>query len=179
MKCTTFRFDHHSRHCIVVWRLLIWRSALFHMYCLLFYAKKSKIGKGNLYVTKNRFDRNEISCTEDNQIYMNKMCAKEFSDTNFLIKQLLAKYRFFKKLPKILPIHKCCNFKTIIGCFIEQLLPLYIFNGSSMRGIFFSNFVSCEEALIQKFLITWNNLCSNPLTNCHYHIDVFSSSSLT
>ena len=49
-----------------------------------FYAKKCKIGKGNLYATKNWVCRNEIYCAEDNHSYMSNMCANsEFSDSNY------------------------------------------------------------------------------------------------
>ena len=39
--------------------------------------------KGNLYLTKNQFGRNEICRAEDNPNYMSKMCEKEFLDSNF------------------------------------------------------------------------------------------------
>ena len=45
--------------------------------------KKRKIEKGNLYLTKNSFGRNESCCAEDNHNYMSNMCGKEFSDSNF------------------------------------------------------------------------------------------------
>ena len=49
-----------------------------------FYGKKErKIRKGNLHLTENRFERNEIWFLEDNHSYMCHICAKEFLDSNF------------------------------------------------------------------------------------------------
>ena len=71
--------------------------------------KTSKIEEGNLYLTENRLSRNKICCAEDNHSYMSKTWPKEFQ-IRTLIEQLLPKYRFFKKLPKISHIHKNRNF---------------------------------------------------------------------
>ena len=60
-----------------------------------FALKKAKLGRG---ICKNQFGRNKICCAESNHNYMSNMCEKEFLDRT-LIKKLLAKYRFFKKLP--------------------------------------------------------------------------------
>ena len=48
-----------------------------------FAIKKRKIGKGNLYLTKNQNSRNEICCVEDYFNYISNMCKKEFSGSNF------------------------------------------------------------------------------------------------
>ena len=40
--------------------------------------KKSKIRKGNLYLTENRLERNEIWFAEDNHSYMCHICGKGF-----------------------------------------------------------------------------------------------------
>ena len=48
-----------------------------------FCAEKCKIGKENLYVTKNWFARNKICCAEDNHSHMNNIHAKGLSDSNF------------------------------------------------------------------------------------------------
>ena len=48
-----------------------------------FALKKCKIGKGNLYSTKNQFGRKQICCAEDNHNYVSNMCEKVFSDSNF------------------------------------------------------------------------------------------------
>ena len=48
-----------------------------------FYGKKSKIGKGNLYLTENWLGRNEIWYAEDNHSYICHISVKEFLDLNF------------------------------------------------------------------------------------------------
>ena len=45
--------------------------------------KKHKIWKGNLYLTENRFSRNEMWCAVVNHNYMRHICAKQFLDANF------------------------------------------------------------------------------------------------
>ena len=47
-----------------------------------FALKNAKLRRESV-INKNRFGRNEISCAEDNHNYMNNMCGKEFSDSNF------------------------------------------------------------------------------------------------
>ena len=56
----------------------------------------------------NRFGRNKIYFVEEDHKYMSNMCVKESSALNFnqAVSRLMAKYRFFKKLPKILHINK-------------------------------------------------------------------------
>ena len=49
-----------------------------------FSAKKRKIGKGNLYLTENRLERNEIWFAGDNHSYMCHICAKGFLDSDFV-----------------------------------------------------------------------------------------------
>ena len=44
--------------------------------------KIRKIGKGNLYLTKNPLSRNEMWCAADNHNYMCHPCAKGFLDLN-------------------------------------------------------------------------------------------------
>ena len=48
-----------------------------------FYGKKHKIRKGNLYLTENRFENNEIWFAEDNHSFMCHICAKGFLNSNF------------------------------------------------------------------------------------------------
>ena len=48
-----------------------------------FALKKRKIGKRNMYLTKNQFGRNEICCAKDSHNYMSNMYEEEFSDSNF------------------------------------------------------------------------------------------------
>ena len=61
-------------------------------------------GKGNLYLTKNRFGRKETCCAENNHSYSSNISGN--SQIRTLIKELLAKYRILKKLPKISHIKK-------------------------------------------------------------------------
>ena len=68
---------------------------------------------------------------------------KKNSQIRTLIKTLLAKCRFLKKLSKIL-FEKNRNFSGIIVIFLDQLLLPYKIHGSSMRGILFFDFASCE-----------------------------------
>ena len=49
-----------------------------------------------------------------------------------LIQQLLTKCHFFTKFKRISHIHKPLIFKSIIGIFLDQLLPLYKFYGREM-----------------------------------------------
>ena len=44
---------------------------------------KNKIEKGNLYLIKYQFGRNDIWCAEDNHNYMNNIYEKEVLDSNF------------------------------------------------------------------------------------------------
>ena len=69
---------------------------------------------------------------------------KKNSEIQILIKKLLAKYRFFKKLPEISHIQKNRKFSSIIVISLDQLLLPYKFYGGSMKGILFFNFASCE-----------------------------------
>ena len=105
-----------GNRCLLFLKLFSWETDLWVMIGNLT-LKKRKIRKGNLYFTKNQSVRNEIRCAEDGHSYMSKMCAKEFSDFKLIIKQLLAKYWFFKELPQISYTHKKCNFLSITGLF--------------------------------------------------------------
>ena len=81
-----------------------------------FCSEKRKIGKGNLYLTKNQFGRNEICCAEDNHNNIRTMCEKN-SQIRTLIKELSAKYRFSKNCPKFYIFTKKRNFASIIVFF--------------------------------------------------------------
>ena len=78
--------------------------------------KKHKIGKGNYNLVETKF----FFCAEDNHNYVSNMCGKEFSDSNF---EVMAKYRFVKKLPQIShrPIHKIVIFQ--VGLQLEFFRP--------------------------------------------------------
>ena len=49
-----------------------------------FVVKKSKIWKGNLYVTENRLSRNEMWCVADNHNNMHHIGAKGFQVLNLI-----------------------------------------------------------------------------------------------
>ena len=77
-----------------------------------FGVKKRKIGKGNVYLTKNRWSRNEMRCASDNH---NNMChTGAYVQKNFKIRtsieQLFTKKQFLTKLSQISHIHKNHNF---------------------------------------------------------------------
>ena len=61
--------------------------------------KEREIGKGNMYIS------NQICCAEYNHSHMSNISEKNFQ-IRTLIKQLLVKYHFFKKLPQISYINK-------------------------------------------------------------------------
>ena len=50
-----------------------------------FYGKKSKIGKGNFYLTENRLSGNEMWSAADNHNYTCHMYAKGFLDSNLTL----------------------------------------------------------------------------------------------
>ena len=72
--------------------------------------------EGNLYLNKKQFGRNEICCEKDNHNNMSNMFEKEFSDSNFK-KEVIGKYRFFKKWSQISHIHKALIFASVIVIF--------------------------------------------------------------
>ena len=78
------------------------------------------------------------------------LCAKEFSDLNLLIKQLLANYYFFTKLPKVSHGHNFFKHMELTEKynFLDQLLLPYKFHGSSISGMLF--FASCEPLISNK-----------------------------
>ena len=81
-----------------------------------FYSKKCKTGKGNLYSTENQLSWNEMCCAADNHNHICHTCAKHFFYIR-ISKQLLTKYKIFKKLPQISHIHKNCNFQVYLHFF--------------------------------------------------------------
>ena len=85
-----------------------------------FCAKRRKIGKGNLYLTENRFGRNAIYFAKDNHNHMSNMCAKELSGLNFDLAVTGQKNRFFKKLTEISHIHKKCILKKFDYIFLTN-----------------------------------------------------------
>ena len=71
-------------------------------------------------------------------------CVKKNSQIRTLIKKLLAKYRFFKKLPQISQNHKNHNFSRIIVILmINCFYPINVM-AVAWQEYFFFNFASCE-----------------------------------
>ena len=103
--------------------------------------KKRKIGKGNLYLTKNGLGRNDISYAEDYHSYMSNICAKEFSDSNFN-EAVIGKISIFQEIASD-------------WNFLDQLLLLYKFHSSSKRGISFSILSVVHKLLKSSYL----NIC--------------------
>ena len=81
-----------------------------------FLAEKRKIEKGNLYLTKNWFGKNESCCAKDNHNYMSSMCEKEFSDSNFNL-AVIGKISIFQEIAPNFTIHKSFYFLSIIEIF--------------------------------------------------------------
>ena len=98
--------------------------------------------------------------------------VKKNTEIQTLIKKLMAKYRFFNKLPQISHIHKNHTFFKYNCDFLDQLLLPYTFHGSSMKGILFFNFASCETLKAPRIC----SMISNPLLCkwCSYII-IFAS----
>ena len=83
----------------VVFKIIFLRNRSFsNARCI--YGKKCKIGKGNLYLTENRFSRGEMWCAVVNHNHMRHMYAKGFLDWNFKFCEI------FTKLPQISHTHK-------------------------------------------------------------------------
>ena len=81
-----------------------------------FTVKKHKIRKGNLYLTKNRFERNEIWFAEDDHSFMCHICAKGFLNSNFN-EAVIDKISVLTKLPQNFTFSQKSQFSSIIGTF--------------------------------------------------------------
>ena len=97
-----------------------------------FNGKKSEIGKGNLYLTKNPLRRNEIWCAAGNHNYMSHLCAKGFSDSNLNYTVIDKISNFQEIVPYFTYSQKIVIFKSIIVTFLDQLLLPYKFCGKDM-----------------------------------------------
>ena len=113
-----------------------------------FTVKKSKIGKGNLYLTENRLSRNEKCCAADNHNYMCHTCAKEFWDSNFNL-AVLDKISNFNEIALNSTYSHKSQFLKYICNFLDQLLHPFKFHGRGMSGILFFNFASCEPLRVR------------------------------
>ena len=92
---------------------------------------------------------------------MSNLCEREFSDSNF-IKKLLAKYRFFKKLPQISHINKNRNFSSIIKIFYPNCF--YHINFKAVAWEEFRQLWAvkhCEKCSEWNlyYILKWKNLC--------------------
>ena len=80
--------------------------------------------------------------------WLNTIISVTYVEKDFyirtLIRQLLTKYQFFKKLPQISHTHKNCKFKSIIGLFFRPTAStLEILLQWHVRNVLFI-FASCE-----------------------------------
>ena len=71
-----------SRRVFVLFKSTFFRNRSFSN-ANWFYSKNRKIWKGNLYLTENRFSRNEMWCAVVNHNHMYHICAKGFLDSYF------------------------------------------------------------------------------------------------
>ena len=108
-----------------------------------FYGKKRKMGKGNLYLTKNRLIETKCAVLQIITIIYVTHVQKNF-EIRASIKQLFTKYQIFTILPQISHFHKYRNFFKYICNFLEQLLHPYKFHGRDISGILFFIFASCH-----------------------------------
>ena len=89
-----------------------------------FTVKKCKIGRRNLYLTKNRSSRNGILCAADNHNNMCHLCAKGFLDSN-LINPFLSVHIPYVQSEGILPQIRLLQWRAYIfrntQCFSTKL----------------------------------------------------------
>ena len=101
-----------------------------------FCVKKRKFRKGNLHLIKIDLIETIFAVWRIITI-MSNMCEKEFLE-------LLENIEFSNKCPKFHIFTKNGKFSRILGIFRPTILIPYKFHGSSIRGILFFNFASCE-----------------------------------
>ena len=77
-----------------------------------FCAKNLKLGRESVINLKVDSAQTKFAVWENNNSYMSNMCAQKESETWTWIKQLWAKYRFFKKLSKFHILTKIVFFKV-------------------------------------------------------------------
>ena len=94
-----YSFVKKSRRVFVLFKIIFFRNRSFSN-ANWFYSKNRKIWKGNLYLTENRFSRNEMWCAVVNHNHMYHICAKGFLDSYFC-SAVTDKISFFRKLPQI------------------------------------------------------------------------------
>ena len=123
-----------------------------------FYGKKCKIGKGNLYLTENRFSWNEMCCASDNHNYMSHICAKEFLNSSFNLAVIDKISNFHDIAPNFTFSQKSSFFKYICT-FLDQLLHPYKFYGMQghVRNTLF-HFCQLWAVNFYVFTPTWTNV---------------------
>ena len=77
-----YSFVKKSRRVFVLFKSTFFRNRSFSN-ANWFYSKNRKIFKGNLYLTENRFSRNEMWCAVVNHNHVYHICAKGFLDSYF------------------------------------------------------------------------------------------------
>ena len=109
-----------------------------------FYAKKRKIGKGNLYRNFKKSIKKKFAVQ---MIIIFKWVT--YLQANFqigtLIKQLLTKYRILMKLTKISLTDKNRYFKYNCNFLDHCLYTLFSWHWHVRNPFFFSNLASCEH----------------------------------
>ena len=78
-----------------------------------------QIGKGNLYITENRWSWNEMCCTSDNHNYMCHTWAKEF----FKFKLWLSSYWQNIKFSRYCPKFRIFTDIVIFQVFLQYFRP--------------------------------------------------------
>ena len=106
-----------------------------------FCAKKSKLGREICILLKLYLVETKCSVLKTITI-IGVTCMQKNSQIQTMIKQLLANYRFFKKLHQISHIHKNGNFWSIIG--ISYTKCFYPTNFMAAAWEEYFNFASCE-----------------------------------
>ena len=98
---------------------------------MLFYGKKRKIGKGNLYLIENRLSRHEMLCAADNHNNMRHIYAKGFLYSNFNLAVIDKISHFHEIAPNFTYLLKS-YFSKYNWNFLHQLLLPYKFYGRDM-----------------------------------------------
>ena len=111
-----------------------------------FTVEKRKTRKGNLYLTENRLERNEIRFVEDNHSYMCHIFAKGVLDSNFN-EAVIDKISIFHEIALNFTYSQKSHFFKCNWIFLDQLLLPNKFHGRDTWGILFSIFASCEPLI--------------------------------
>ena len=105
-----------------------------------FYGQTCKIEKGNLYLTENRLNWNEMCCASDNHNYMCHTCA--ILKFELQLSSSWQNIQFSRYCPKFHIFTKIVIFQVFLQLF--RLFHPYKFYGRGMSAILFFIFASCE-----------------------------------